>query len=98
MNKKNRPVPSRIINGTIEAIVKILLNSKIERGGFTLGNLAEAASLATEQAHKKALEFNVKLVTEVDGYLYESVAGGPKVKISKVVKPSKQFPVHFKLR
>lgn len=78
--------------------LRVLLRKQIERNGFTLGDLAHTAALATAQAHRKALKTNVKIITAENGYLYESVGNGPKVKIREVKKYPRTIPSKFQLK
>ena len=83
----------------IDSMVRMLFRAKrFENEGFTLGDLEDAASDATREAHQRAVQTGVELIMEQDGYLYTTVAGEPVKRIRKLEKPVKRLPLRFKLK
>ncbi len=93
MKQDDEILDSLIKGGLIGAALGALLSKN-----KALGALAGAAILATFKANEQAMQTNVPMYVEENGYLYQIEMGGIKTMIRKIEKPLIQLPQHFKLK
>jgi len=97
MNEDDQIIETLITGGIIGAALGALI-SKNKEDGASIGAIAGAALLATFKANKKAMQTNLPMYIEEDGYLCQILPDGTKTIIRKIEKPTVQLQQHFKLK
>jgi hypothetical protein len=97
MNEDEKIFETLVAGGIIGAALGVLV-SKNKGEGATLGALAGAAILATFKANEKAMQANVPMYVEQEGYLCQILPNGTKTIIRKIEKPTVKLQQNFKLK
>lgn len=96
MLDRHNPLYSLVSKGLIDSTLGAVLSNDKEEGKI-IGRLLEAAISATKKANEEARKTNVPVYFEENGKVFAIDSIGNKKFIKNLEKPSKQFPIQFKL-